>query len=210
MKLETILKELRECKDNPQMINNLELKLIESIKKETIKHSGGSVKRYNAAQKILNCKENKSRPLLQTAKTENNAQRFTNSHIAFILKGDSIIKGLRETDKEATYPSFDNLIPKNTSQVVYTKNEILQAIKTSKTMIALQPENDITIYLNKTYVLYVIDILQPEDSIVFNYSSAIRPLLIENRNGDQCILMPIKKEHLEDHELNEIEILKAV
>ena len=210
MKLETILNELRNANDNVNELKKLELKLIESIKKETIKESGGSVKRYNAAKKLLNDKVSKSRPILQTVKIENDTQRFTNSYVAFMLKGKNIIQGLPETDPEATYPSFDKLIPNHESKRLFNKKDIIKAIKTSKEFILLQLDIDTHVYIDKKYMQFMLDIMILDNDFIIHYkkNSTFRPLIIKNDNNDTCILMPVKRE--ETDPTNEIQIVNAI
>jgi len=103
-----------------------------------IQTDGKALSKARIANKILNDKMTKSRPILSKAVIKNNFQDFTNSYILAHLSEDHMIEGLKHHDvndyQYSAYPSFDTIINTHSSNIkmVATVNLLEAKIKKQK------------------------------------------------------------------------------
>jgi len=207
MNVKKLYQELKEMQDNKEISFLTMFKILEDLKKEIQKKEAkeaNQASQYRYALKVLNNKDNKSRPILQTTCIRNGIQIFTDSWIAFMLK--NVIKALptiETEEEEKRYPDFSRLKPDCNDFIDIKCIDLKNDIATLKDKEIYLLKNDyLPMALNVLNVKIMINVLnfKNDDMIRFNYihnsSSSyhcyIRPFLIKNDSGDECILLPCR------------------
>ena len=210
MKLQTIYNELSSVYNAMESRNDGIFKLLESIKEsiklETVKESNQK-DRYKAANLILKNKASKSRPILQKAYIRDGFQLFTDSFAAFKLLNH--IPELDTNEPEASYPNMEtlfNIAIQGDETVSLHVETLKRELKVSGSQIAIELSNGIKAFFESKYIKIAIDILELKNDEFLklryrpskNNGFANVSTFYCNHNGDEVLLLPLRKESVDD------------
>ena len=189
-----LIRDFRETLDF-SILEKLENLVIENIKLDKVVETTSKT-RYNTANKVL--KRHKGiRPVLEKVIIENGIQIFTDSYILFRLK--NIIPELPEHKDISIYPKTDyifNNARSYNSSIKYTCKDLKQLAKIDK-IVEFKTNDGFKITVDSKLLLEVLIILdyKNKDIVEIFYSnySIYKPLYFIN-NGDEGILLPLRKE----------------
>lgn len=217
MKLETIIKNLKELKEeyNPVVLDNLINKLEQDYKENLVIKKPSDKARLSAIKKVI---DNTSSMLaIHGYSLLDNKIVFTDSYQLYVVNdewlpfpvtcsqdNENLVKELAKKHNleviPGVYPNVKNIIPSEESTKVKFKvnlKEVLSACKTQeKDISGLKPydlkvneETVVTIDLLKLETL--IKIMRISDDFELEYHGEYRPLIYRN-NGEIGLVLPIR------------------
>lgn len=216
MKLETIIKNLKELKEeyNPVVLDNLINKLEQDYKENLIIKKPSDKARLSAIKKVI---DNTSSMLtIHGYSLLDGKIVFTDSYQLYVVNdewlpfpvtcgqdNESLVKELAKKYNleiiPGVYPNVKNIIPSEEDTKVKFKvnlKEITSAYKTSKQekgkrVYNLIVDDKTSVNLNLNYLNNLIKIMRISDDFELEYHGEYRPLIYRN-NGEIGLVLPIK------------------
>lgn len=212
MKTETILNNLLKVKDNPfkymdvleNTINELKIYIYnESIgqknrkqdpQKKALKFLNDNKKRFTGSRKCLAY-------AYETTINGENVQVFTDSYIAFILKTFYKLPLWNNEKEKNKYPEVERVLPnKNYGEIAkFSFKELAAKLKAKQieekdgTKLIELNSDSYKCCFNADNLKKISDILGTTDLIIRLYGELKPALIIDEKNDNQAIIVPIRK-----------------
>lgn len=215
MKLDTIIKELKELKENysPVMLDDLVKKLEQEYKEGLVVKKASDKTRLNAIKRVID--NTSAMTVLHGYSLLDNKIVFTDSYQLYVTNdewlpfpvtcGNNNEKQVKELAEKhnldiinGVYPNVDNIIPKQGDAEFTFKVNLKEVVSAYKT---IKQENGVRIYklkandntnvtLNLNYLDTLIKIMRINEDFDLEYHGERRPLIYRN-NGEIGLILPI-------------------
>lgn len=217
MKLDKIILELKQIEKGEKELRDLIIKLEQEYKEENFINKPSDKKRLSAIKKVVCNKKQEGRVYYNSFSRQNGKTYITDSYQMYELNDGylpfeyaSHNKELTEEEKNivdkynlkvkaAVYPNASNLFTMlygTETLYEFDVDEILKLEKTTPKENGMKlytiNAGDLKVSFNLIYLKYAIDILKLQGKATLKLYGDIRPIIIENEEGEKGLIVPVR------------------